>query len=90
MLRNILIIGANGLVIFSQNYGSAVSQPRLVGSLIRTMVEFANRSTGMALSFIELSHGMNLPLGLSDKSPVDSCCHNCRQRDEDRVLRRVS
>lgn len=34
-----------------------VAQPRLVGSLIRTMIEFSTKSAGMPVTHIELSHG---------------------------------
>jgi hypothetical protein len=34
-----------------------LQQPRMVGSLVRTMVEFSLQTTGMPLAYIELSQG---------------------------------
>mmetsp|Transcript_6956 Transcript_6956/g.24737 ORF Transcript_6956/g.24737 Transcript_6956/m.24737 type:complete len:245 (-) Transcript_6956:94-828(-) len=56
MLRNVLIISASGLVLFSKEFANAIAQPRLVGSLIRTMIEFSVKSAGMPVTHIELSH----------------------------------
>mmetsp|Transcript_9224 Transcript_9224/g.15163 ORF Transcript_9224/g.15163 Transcript_9224/m.15163 type:complete len:248 (-) Transcript_9224:386-1129(-) len=57
MLRNLLIISASGLVLFSKEFVNAISQSRLVGSLIAAMLEFSAQNTGgLPVSYIELSN----------------------------------
>lgn len=56
MLRNVLIISASGLVLFSKEFANAIAQPRLVGSLLRTMIEFSAKSAGIPVVHIELAH----------------------------------
>mmetsp|Transcript_39911 Transcript_39911/g.106648 ORF Transcript_39911/g.106648 Transcript_39911/m.106648 type:complete len:316 (-) Transcript_39911:1287-2234(-) len=60
MLRNVLIITDGGLVLFSKVKNgnlsiSAVSQPRLVGSLLTAIVEFSTNNVGSPVSYIEMS-----------------------------------
>ncbi|KAJ0409462.1 hypothetical protein P43SY_002352 [Pythium insidiosum] len=55
MLRNVLIMSASGIVLFSKEYVNAVAQPRLVGSLVTAMIEFSTKTTGAPVSYIELS-----------------------------------
>lgn len=56
MLRNIIILASSGLVLFSKEYANSIAQPRLVGSLMTAIIEFGQQTTGMGVSFIELSH----------------------------------
>lgn len=56
MLKNVILISASGLVLFSKEFMDAVAQPRLIGSLLTAMIEFSKRATGMAVSYIELEH----------------------------------
>ncbi len=56
MLRNIIIMGTSGLVLFTKEFVNSISQPRLVGSLITAIIEFGQQTTGMGVCFIELSN----------------------------------
>lgn len=56
MLRNIIIMATSGLVLFSKEFLNGIAQPRLVGSLITAIIEFGQQTTGMGVSFIELSN----------------------------------
>lgn len=55
MLRNVLLMSASGLVLFSKEFMKSVSQPRMVGSLLTAMLEFSNKVVGMPVSHIELT-----------------------------------
>lgn len=57
MIRNVLIISASGLVLYSREFANAIDQPRLVGSLIRTLIEFSSKSAGVPVTHIALTHG---------------------------------
>eukprot|EP01138_Halocafeteria_seosinensis_P010450 gb/GECG01010670.1/.p1 GENE.gb/GECG01010670.1/~~gb/GECG01010670.1/.p1 ORF type:complete len:355 (+),score=27.78 gb/GECG01010670.1/:1-1065(+) len=52
MIQSIVIINTSGLVMFSQSLTKPLEQPRMVGSLVRTMIEYANNNAGMPLSAI--------------------------------------
>ena len=56
MLRNVIIMATSGLVLFTKEFTNSIAQPRLVGSLITAIIEFGQQSTGMGVSFIELSN----------------------------------
>lgn len=56
MLRNIIIMATSGLVLFSKEFTNGIAQPRLVGSLITAIIEFGQQTTGMGVTFIELSN----------------------------------
>jgi len=56
MIRNVLMMATSGLVLFSQEFVNAVAQPRLMGSLLTTMVEFSGMAAGMPISYIELGN----------------------------------
>ncbi|DAZ98397.1 TPA: hypothetical protein N0F65_000111, partial [Lagenidium giganteum] len=56
MLRNVLIMAASGIVLFSKEYVNTIAQPRLVGSLVTAMLEFSAKTTGNPVSYIELSN----------------------------------
>ena len=57
MLRNVLLIATtSGLPLFSKEFLNAVSQPRLIGSLLTAMMEWAVRTTGMPVTYIELTN----------------------------------
>lgn len=56
MLRNILIMASSGLVLFSKEFANGIAQPRLVGSLITAIIEFSQQTTGMGVSYIDLSN----------------------------------
>lgn len=56
MIRNVLLMATSGLVLFSKEFVNAVSQPRLVGSLLTAMLEFSLQTTGMTVSYIELTN----------------------------------
>lgn len=48
------MMSVSGLVLFSQDFVNAVAQPRMIGSLLTTMVEFSSMSAGMPMSYMEL------------------------------------
>lgn len=52
MIQSVVIINTSGLVMFSQSLTRPLEQPRMVGSLVRTMIEYANNNAGMPLSAI--------------------------------------
>ena len=54
-LRNVIVLAPSGLVLFAKEYGHAVAQPRLLGSLLTAMTEFATQTTAMRPSYIEMS-----------------------------------
>mmetsp|Transcript_23651 Transcript_23651/g.70922 ORF Transcript_23651/g.70922 Transcript_23651/m.70922 type:complete len:271 (+) Transcript_23651:192-1004(+) len=54
-LRNIILLAPSGLVLFAKEYGHAAAQPRLLGSLLTAMTEFATQTTAMRPSYIEMS-----------------------------------
>jgi hypothetical protein len=64
MLRTCLIVSASGLVLFCRQFGDGLQQPRLVGSLLRALIEFAVQTTSLPVSYIELTNG------------AASSCHN--------------
>lgn len=55
MLRNLLIISASGLLLFSKEFVNAAAQPRLLGSVMTAMLEKARQTTGLRLSYLEFS-----------------------------------
>ncbi|CAN0356967.1 unnamed protein product, partial [Discosporangium mesarthrocarpum] len=56
MIRNVLIMASSGLVLFSKEFVNAVSQPRMVGSLLTAMLEFSVLTAGMQVSYVELTN----------------------------------
>ncbi|TYZ60957.1 hypothetical protein PybrP1_011237 [[Pythium] brassicae (nom. inval.)] len=56
MLRNVLVMTASGIVLFSREFVNGVAQPRLVGSLVTAMLEFSTKTTGAPVSHLELSN----------------------------------
>lgn len=56
MIRNVLLMATSGLVLFAKEFVNAVAQPRLIGSLLTAMIEFSQQTTGMQVSYIELTH----------------------------------
>lgn len=54
-LRNVIVFAPSGLVLFAKEYGQAVAQPRLLGSLLTAMTEFAMQTTAMHPTYIEMS-----------------------------------
>ena len=54
-LRNVILLAPSGLVLFAKEYGQAVAQPRLLGSLLTAMTEFATQTTAMHPTYIEMS-----------------------------------
>jgi hypothetical protein len=55
MIRTVILISASGLVLFQKSFVNAVTQPRLIGSLLTAMIEFSSKVAGMPLSYIELA-----------------------------------
>ncbi|TMW67953.1 hypothetical protein Poli38472_007625 [Pythium oligandrum] len=55
MLRNVLIMAASGIVLFSKEYVNGIAQPRLVGSLVTAMLEFSAKTTGSPVAYIEMT-----------------------------------
>jgi hypothetical protein len=60
MLRHILIITSSGLVVFEKIFVGGIEQPRLVGSLLTALMEFARQYAGLRVKYLELSNGMLL------------------------------
>ena len=54
MLKNILVVSSSGLGLFSKEYETSVSQPRLIGSLLTAIAEFSKNVAGMPVSYIQL------------------------------------
>lgn len=72
MLRNVLLIATtSGLPLFSKEFLNSVAQPRLVGSLLTAMMVLAVRTTGMPVTYIELS---NVAVTLVRDEVVKVCC----------------
>ena len=72
MLRNVLIIATtSGLPLFSKEFLNAVAQPRLIGSLLTAMMEWAVRTTGMPVTYIELS---NVAVTIVKDETAGICC----------------
>ncbi|KAK4534794.1 hypothetical protein CDCA_CDCA03G0819 [Cyanidium caldarium] len=55
MIRTFLIVSSSGLVLYNKALLRSVEQPRLVGSLITALQEFALRQTNRLVSHIEMS-----------------------------------
>ena len=72
MLRNVLIIATtSGLPLFSKEFLNAVAQPRLIGSLLTAIMEWAVRTTGMPVTYIELS---NVAVTIVKDETAGICC----------------
>lgn len=71
MLRNIIIMATSGLVLFSKEFVNGIAQPRLVGSLITAIIEFGQQTTGMGVTFIELS---NVSISIITNEPAKIFC----------------
>lgn len=56
MIRNVLVMGKSGLVLFSREFANSVQQPRLVGSLLTAMVEFSTLAAGMQVAYVEMTN----------------------------------
>ena len=55
MLHDLLIVSGSGLVLFSKSFDSVVKQPRLTGSLVTAILEFCAATTGVPVSYIQLT-----------------------------------
>jgi hypothetical protein len=55
MIRTIVIMTTSGLLLYSKEFSNSIAQPSMVGSLLTAMIEFSQQTTGMAVSFINLS-----------------------------------
>eukprot|EP00736_Rhodelphis_marinus_P008352 Rmarinus@m.22845 len=55
MIRNVIFFSSSGMVLFSKQFISAVSQPRMTGSLLAALLEFSTMNVGMPVSYIELA-----------------------------------
>eukprot|EP00622_Pseudochattonella_farcimen_P005465 FR741088.1.p1 GENE.FR741088.1~~FR741088.1.p1 ORF type:complete len:254 (+),score=12.48 FR741088.1:107-868(+) len=72
MLRNVLILSTtSGLPLFSKEFLNAVAQPRLIGSLLTAMMEWAVRTVGMPVTYIELS---NVAVTIVRDEVAKVCC----------------
>lgn len=49
-------MATSGLVLFSKEFVNSVAQPRLIGSLLTAMIEFSQQTSGMFVSYIELTN----------------------------------
>ena len=75
MLRNVLLIATtSGLTLFSKEFLNAISQPRMIGGLLTAMMESSVRTTGLPVTYIELS---NVAVTIM-KDEVVKVCH-CRR-----------
>eukprot|EP00474_Spongospora_subterranea_P000689 CRZ01147.1 hypothetical protein [Spongospora subterranea] len=54
MLRNLIIVSSSGIVLYSKDFTSVLSQPRLLGGLITAMLKASVIRTGFPVSLIEL------------------------------------
>jgi len=71
MLRNLLIVSSSGIVLFQKDFGTALSQPRLLGGLITAMLKASVIRTGLPVSLIEMS-GIAVSIATDTKYKV-SC-----------------
>lgn len=71
MIRNVLIMANSGLVLFSKEFSNSIAQPRMIGSLITAIIEFGQQTTGMSVSFIELTH---VSIAIVSNEPVKIFC----------------
>jgi hypothetical protein len=57
MIRNIIIFSSSGIVLYERafNNGTAGVKPSMLGNLMVAMHTFSHQTTGMSVSFIELS-----------------------------------
>ncbi|KAJ5076713.1 late endosomal/lysosomal mp1 interacting protein [Anaeramoeba ignava] len=55
MLHNVLIISRAGMLLFNKDFLTQLEKPGLLASLISTIFNFSLDSTGMAVSYIELT-----------------------------------
>mmetsp|Transcript_361 Transcript_361/g.356 ORF Transcript_361/g.356 Transcript_361/m.356 type:complete len:251 (+) Transcript_361:128-880(+) len=56
MIRNFILMATSGLLLFSKEFVNSIAQPRLVGSLLTALLEFSQQTTGMSVSYIELTN----------------------------------
>jgi len=72
VLRNILIIAtSSGLPLFHKEFVNAISQPRLIGSLLATIMNHSVQMTTMPLAYIELS---NISVAIVKDEITQLCC----------------
>ena len=62
----------SGVVLYSKEFNNSVAQPRLVGSLLRAMIEFGHQTTGMSVAFIELSN-ICIAIANNESSKIFCC-----------------
>ena len=54
-IRNLIVLAPSGLVLFEKEYSKEkIAQPRLLGSLLTAMTEFATQTTAMRRELREL------------------------------------
>eukprot|EP01041_Mallomonas_annulata_P008729 gene8729-18042_t len=49
-------MASSGLLLFSKEFVNSIAQPRLIGSLLTALLEFSQQTTGMSVSYIELTN----------------------------------
>mmetsp|Transcript_4997 Transcript_4997/g.7635 ORF Transcript_4997/g.7635 Transcript_4997/m.7635 type:complete len:251 (-) Transcript_4997:201-953(-) len=79
MIHNVLLMATSGLVLFSKEFVNSVAQPRLIGSLLTAMIEFSQQTSGMQVSYIELS---NVAITLVTNDVAKVFCALFHDRDD--------
>ena len=53
-IRNLIVLAPSGLVLFEKEYSKEkIAQPRLLGSLLTAMTEFATQTTAIATTVVK-------------------------------------
>lgn len=52
----VIMMATSGLALFAKEFQNSIAQGKMIGSLLTTIVVFAQQTTGMSVSYIELSH----------------------------------
>ena len=72
MIRNVIIFSASGIVLYEKafNNGIAGVKPSMLGNLMVAMHTFSNQTTGMSVTFIELS---NISVAMKWQNKIGCC-----------------
>ncbi|CAM9145840.1 unnamed protein product [Chrysoparadoxa australica] len=86
MIRNLLICTTSGLVLFTKDFPDATPQPRLLGSLLTTILEFSVLTAGMPLSYIEME---NLSVTMAGNESTKLLCALLHDKEDGPQFSRI-
>jgi len=86
MLDHLMLLNSSGVVLFQKEFVGSISQPRMVASLIVTLLKFSQDSTGLPVSYIEMAQS-SLSIVSDDKTKV--VCIVFHSREDGRELGRL-